>query len=271
MRALRSLRSVAREHVGTAMLGFQLMAHPVWRNADPDEGAGLGVLLVPGFGAADASLSFTSTWLASRGYRPAGARIGFNLGCTSELVDRIERRLEEHTDATGGPVALIGHSRGGGLARLAAARRPDLVCGLVMLGSPVVNPTAANPRVMLAARALAKLTAAGIPGLMDQECFSGACYADSTRALATPLPSTVPAVSMYSRTDAVVPWRLSLDPSAECVQVNSTHIGMGLAPDVYTALRPRLAAWATRQAPALRRSGRRDENSHRRIAARPEC
>lgn len=137
----------------------------------------------------------------------------------------------------------IGHSRGGGLARLAAVRRPGLARGLVMLGSPVVDPMAANPNVMLAARALTRLAAVGVPGLMDRECFSGDCYQDSTQALGTPLPSTVPAVSMYSRTDAVVPWRLSLDPSAGCVEVRSTHIGMGLAPDVYTALRPRLASW----------------------------
>ncbi|MET9631989.1 alpha/beta fold hydrolase [Lentzea sp. NPDC006480] len=243
MRALRSLHSIVREHVGTAVLGFQLMAHPVWREADPDEGAGTGVLLVPGFGAADAALSLTSTWLSQRGYRPAGARIGFNLGCTTELVDRIERRLEQHAEVTGGRVVLIGHSRGGGLARLATVRRPDLVRGLVMLGSPVVDPMAANPDVMLAARALARLAAAGVPGVMDDECFSGGCYDNNTQALATPLQPDVPAVSMYSRTDAVVPWRLSLDPSAECVEVRSTHIGLGLAPDVYTALRPRLASW----------------------------
>ncbi|WP_439658428.1 alpha/beta fold hydrolase [Lentzea sp. HUAS TT2] len=255
MRALRSLHSIAREHVGTAMLGIQLMGHPAWRHADPDEGAGAGVLLVPGFGAADAALSPTSIWLAHRGYRPAGARIGFNLGCTTELVDRIEQRLEEHADTTGGPVVLIGHSRGGGLARLAAVRRPELVRGLVMLGSPVVDPMAANANVMLAAHALTRLAAVGVPGLMDRECFNGTCYENSTQALAGPLPHGVPAVSMYSRSDAVVPWRLSLDPSAECVEVNSTHIGMGVAPDVYTALRPRLAAWVTGHVAAPERVG----------------
>lgn len=255
MRALRSLRSIAREHVGTAMLGLQLMAHPVWRHADPDEGAGAGVLLVPGFGAADAALGLTSTWLAHRGYRPAGARIGFNLGCTTELVDRIERRLEEHADTTGGPVVLIGHSRGGGLARLAAVRRPDLVRGLAMLGSPVVDPMAANANVMLAAHTLTRLAAVGVPGLMDRDCFSGTCYEINTQALARPLPPGVPAVSMYSRTDAVVPWRLSLDPSAECVEVDSTHIGMGLAPDVYATLQPRLASWTTDQAATPLRVG----------------
>lgn len=248
MNALRSLRSVAREHAVTAKLGFQLLADPVWRETDPGEGGGLGVLLVPGFGAADVSLSFVSTWLGHRGYRPAGARIGFNLGCTTELVDRIEQRLEEHADATGGPVVLVGHSRGGGLARLAAVRRPDLVRGLVMLGSPVVDPLAANPHVMLAARTLARLAAAGVPGLMNHECFNGTCHDDSVQALAVPL--TIPAVSMFSRDDAVVPWRLSQDPSAECVEVDSTHIGMGLAPDVYRVLQQRLAVWTPTYAAA---------------------
>ncbi|MGW6443442.1 alpha/beta fold hydrolase [Lentzea sp. NPDC055074] len=250
MNALRSLRSVAREHAVTAKLGFQLLADPVWREADPDEGGGLGVLLVPGFGAADVSLGFVSTWLGQRGFRPAGARIGFNLGCTTELVDRIEVRLREHADATGGPVVLIGHSRGGGLARLAAVRRPDLVRGLVMLGSPVVDPLAANPHVMLAARTLARLAAVGVPGLMNHECFIGTCHDDSVRALAAPLRT--PAVSVFSRSDAVVPWRLSQDPSAECVEVSSTHIGMGLAPDVYRVLRHRLAAWTPTAAMASR-------------------
>ncbi|MDX3658921.1 alpha/beta hydrolase [Streptomyces sp. ID05-26A] len=250
MNALRSLRSIAREHAVTAKLGFRLLADPVWREADPDEGGGLGVLLVPGFGAADVSLSFVSTWLGHRGYRPGGARIGFNLGCTTELVDRIEQRLEEHADATGGPVVLVGHSRGGGLARLAAARRPDLVRGLVMLGSPVVDPLAANPHVMLAARTLARLAAVGVPGLMNHECFNGICHDDSVRSLAVPL--TIPAVSMFSKSDEVVPWRLSQDPSAECVEVDSTHIGMGLAPDVYRVLRERLAAWTPAYAAASR-------------------
>ncbi|GGM86782.1 hypothetical protein GCM10011609_24210 [Lentzea pudingi] len=252
MNPLRSLRSVAREHAVTAKLGFQLIADPVWREADPEEGGGLGVLLVPGFGAADVSLSFVSTWLGHRGYRPAGARIGFNLGCTTELVDRIERRLEEHADATGGPVVLIGHSRGGGLARLAAVRRPDLVRGLIMLGSPVVDPLAANPHVMLAARTLARLAAVGVPGLMNHECFNGVCHDDSVRALAVPLQPALPAVSMFSTSDEVVPWRLSQDPSAECVEVDSTHIGMGLAPDVYRVLRDRLAAWAPAAATVAR-------------------
>ena len=243
MSAAGQLRSLAREHVAVAALTIpRQLRHPVWRDATPHEGAGLGVVLVPGFGAGDFSLTLPATWLRDRGYVPVGAGVGFNVGCTSELVDRIEQRLEEHAEATGGPVVLLGQSRGGGLARLASVRRPDLVCGLVMRGSPVLDPMGAPPHVLVAAKALARLAAIGVPGLMNTDCLSGTCYEDNVTAISAPLD--VPAVSVYSRSDGIVPWRLCLDPAADCVEVHSTHTGMGLDPDVYLALRPRLAAWA---------------------------
>ncbi|KOV90026.1 alpha/beta fold hydrolase [Nocardia sp. NRRL S-836] len=240
------LRSLAREHVAVAALTIpRLLRDRVWRDADPHEGAGLGVVLVPGFGANDLSLTFTTTWLRDRGYVPVGAGTGFTVGCTSELVDRVERRLEEHAEATGGPVVLLGQSRGGGIVRVAATRRPDLVAGLVMLGSPILDPMGAHPQVLLAAKALALLAQAGVPGLMSTDCLSGTCFDDNTRAVTAPLD--VPAVSVYSQSDGIVPWRLCLDPSAECVEVHSTHTGMALDPDVYRALRPRLAEWAAQR------------------------
>jgi pimeloyl-ACP methyl ester carboxylesterase len=243
MSAVGQLRSLARENVAVAALTIpRLLRHSVWRDVNPHEGAGLGVVLVPGFGASDFSLALATTWLRDRGYLPVGAGVGLNVGCTSELVDRVEQRLEEHAEATGGPVVLLGQSRGGGLARLGAARRPDLVRGLVMLGSPVLDPMGAHPHVLLAARALAGLSAIGVPGLMDEDCLSGTCFEDNVAAATAPLQ--MPAVSVYSKSDGIVPWRLSLDPSAEHVEVHSTHTGMGLDPDVYLALRPRLAGWA---------------------------
>ncbi|MEU7479830.1 alpha/beta fold hydrolase [Lentzea sp. NPDC042327] len=242
------LRSLAREHVAVAALTIpRLLRHRVWRDANPHEGAGLGVVLVPGFGASDLSLTFTTTWLRDRGYVPTGAGTGFTVGCTSELVDRVEQRLVEHAEATGGPVVLLGQSRGGGLARVAATRRPDLVSGLVMMGSPVLDPMGAHPQVLLAARALAQLSRVGVPGLMDPECLAGDCFEDNVQAAAAPLPPELPAVSIYSRSDGIVPWQLCQDPSAECVEVHSTHTGMALDPDVYQILRPRLAEWAAQR------------------------
>lgn len=249
MGVVEAVRAAAREQVLVAMaLGIpRLLGDPAWRAAEPDEGGGLGVVLVPGFGFGDRSLHLTATWLRKRGYAPIGARIGLNVGCTTRLLDRLERRVEQHVEATGGKVVLFGQSRGGGLCRLLAVRRPELVRGLVMLASPVLDQLGAHPSVMRVARALARLSSAGVPGLLDEDCFAGLCYDTNSSVMGRPLE--VPAIAVFSRNDAIAPWELCADPCADCVEVASSHTGMGLDPEVYRLLAPRLAAWARRGHP----------------------
>jgi pimeloyl-ACP methyl ester carboxylesterase len=241
-RTAETLRVATREHVVAAMLGIpRLLRSRAWTEVDPTQGQGLGVLLVPGFGANDHSLSLTSTWLKSRGYRPTGARLGFTVDCTTTLVDRIEEALEHHAAKTGGPVILLGQSRGGMIARLAAVRRPDLVRGLIMLGSPVVEPLNAQRDVLAIARLLTRLSALGVPGLMNDDCLTGTCFTENFTALSRPL--TAPALSIYSRSDGIVPWQCSQDHHATCVEVHSTHTGMAFDPAVYTTLDQHLREW----------------------------
>ena len=45
-------------------------------------------------------------------------------------------------------MALIGQSRGGIFARALAARRPDLVSGIVTLGAPTVSQLSTHPLVL---------------------------------------------------------------------------------------------------------------------------
>ncbi|GGM69951.1 hypothetical protein GCM10011609_02110 [Lentzea pudingi] len=220
----------------------RLLRHPVWRNTDPKLGQGLGVVLVPGFGAGDVSLLPAASWLRARGFAPVSAGVGLTVGCTGDLLAKLLHRTEEHAERTGRPVVLFGQSRGGWLGRLVAALRPDLVHGLAMLGSPVLDPTGAHPRAMRIARFLTRLASAGVPGLLDDDCLRGPCYDEHVKMLAEPL--RVPAISIFSRSDGVVPWELCQDPCAECVEVGSTHTGMGFDPAVYEVLGPRLAAWA---------------------------
>ncbi|HUQ56658.1 esterase/lipase family protein [Lentzea sp.] len=238
------LRSGATESVFRALWDVpRLLRHPVWRNADPGQGGGRGVVLVPGFGAGGVSLSPAGWWLRARGYRPVNAGVGFTVGCTADLLAKLMRSTEEHAERTGRPVVLLGQSRGGGLARIAAARRPDLVHGLVMMASPVLDPLGAHPSAMRVALFLTRLAAAGVPGLLDEDCLHGPCFDEHVRTLAEPL--RVPAISFFSRSDGIVPWQLCQDPCAECLEVHSTHTGMGFDPQVYELLGPRLAAWAS--------------------------
>lgn len=222
-----------------------LMRHPIW-TGPADEGAGLGVLVVPGFGGPDVSTAVLRDWLAHRGYRPTGARLAMNLGCTEDLVARLTGCAEEHVRATGGPVVLLGHSRGGWLARLVAVRRPDLVRGVVMVGSPVLDPLDARGPATVLCRLLVRLSALGFRGLLDADCLDGACRDTAAAGLAAPLD--VPAVTIYSRRDGVVGWRSCRDPAAEWVEVGSSHTGMGTDPDLYAELAPRLARWAAERA-----------------------
>jgi pimeloyl-ACP methyl ester carboxylesterase len=200
------------------------------------------VLLVPGFGGGDLTLAVLRCWLRRRGYVPGRARLGLNVGCSSVLVDRLEHRVAAHVHATGRPVVLVGHSRGGWLARLVAVRRPDLVAGLVMLGSPVLDPLACHPVVTRACRALVAAGRLGLRGVLDAECLEGPCRETTSAGLAAPLP--MPAVAVFSRTDAVVAWQRCLDPAAEPVEVSCAHTALGADSQVYTALEPWLAARA---------------------------
>ena len=76
---------------------------------------------------------------------------------------------------------------------------------------------------------------------------SGGVDADAervTRRLDARSPISVPLTVMFSRRDGVVAWRACLDratPGVEHVEVSSTHIGMGVDPDVWAVVAERLA------------------------------
>jgi hypothetical protein len=102
-------RPGSRESVFVALPGIpRVLRHAAWQPADPGEGKGLGVLLVPGFGFGDTSLALTSAWLRNRNYRPAGARIGFSVGCTRDLVGRSSAGPRARSGDAGQPGALPG-------------------------------------------------------------------------------------------------------------------------------------------------------------------
>jgi pimeloyl-ACP methyl ester carboxylesterase len=76
-----------------------------------------------------------------------------------------------------GPVTLVGHSRGGQLARVAAVRRPDAVDRLVTVVTPWTIGPPDRPGVALATRALRGLRRRGVDVLASIECADGPCCA----------------------------------------------------------------------------------------------
>jgi triacylglycerol lipase len=193
-------------------------------------------MLIPGFMAGDPSLGVLRQWLRRRGHRVRMSGIRTNVGCAEAIVGKLEKRLAALAQEAGEPVFLIGQSRGGALARSLAVRKPRSVAGLVMLGSPLADSLAVSTQVLRTVRWVAALGDAGVPGVFSSSCKDGACCADFRAELAAPIPSSVRATAVYSRSDGIVDWRACVDPRADPVEVASSHCGMSVNLDVYRVL-----------------------------------
>ncbi len=208
---------------------------------DPRRAAGLEpVLLVPGFMAGDSTLKGMGAMLRGAGYRTYRSQIHVNVGCTREAADRLERRLEAIAIRRGRKVSIVGHSLGGMLARGLAARRPDLVHGIVSMGSPILAPGAVHGVLAWDAEMLTRLARAGFGGLMSEDCVAGSCARSSFEETQRALDPEVGFTSIYSRRDGIIDWRACLDPAADAVEVPTSHVGMAFDPVVFDAVREAL-------------------------------
>ena len=253
----RSSRPPLWREVRLGLEGASLLRDRVLRGEGLPDGRGRPALLIPGFLAGDTSLALMSDWLRRAGYRPSRTGMRVNANCGGAAVEGLERRLERAVEEQGQRAVVIGQSRGGSFAKVLACRRPDLVSGVLTLGTPQVDPVAVHPLVRLHVEAVSRLGSLGAPGLFKRSCLAGDCCASFWEELSGPLPSGVGFVSVYSRSDGIVDWRACLDPAAdELVEISSTHCGMAVNP----------AAWRA-VAAALDRFGRAE--ARRRPASKP--
>ncbi len=82
----------------------------------------------------------------------------------------------------------------------------------------------------------ARLSRAGVPGLMSEDCVAGACARRSFDEGRAPMPASVDFTAIYSRRDGIVDWRACVDPLATPLEVRVSHIGMALDPRVIVAV-----------------------------------
>lgn len=194
-------------------------------------GQGQRVLVLPGYGAGDASTAVLRAYVRFLGYQPRGWGLGRNTGEVPELLPRVGERLEELAREEGGPIGLIGWSLGGYLAREAARERPRAARQVITLGSPVVG----GPKYTAVASAYRRRG-------VDLDAIEAEVAARNRQPLETPV------TAVYSRSDGVVAWQACIDRHAqnvEHVEVETAHLGLGFSPAVFEIIAERLARQET--------------------------
>jgi pimeloyl-ACP methyl ester carboxylesterase len=130
------------------------LARPEGRIGYDVAGAGSLVVLVPGMGDLRASYRFLAPTLREAGYRVACTDLRGHGDSDTTFTSYGDEETAGDVIALigelGGPAVVIGNSMGAGSAVLAAAQRPGLVSGLVLVGPFVRNgKTSALQRLLL--------------------------------------------------------------------------------------------------------------------------
>ena len=208
-------------------LAMYVAASPLLRRTAP-RGDGHPVLVLPGLMAADSSTRMLRAYLRRLGYHVHGWRLGRNLGPTREAVLGMGARLDALLERHGRTISVIGWSLGGIYAREMARLRPGDVRQVITLGSPFNMKDGVESR---AHRTYNRYSHLHIDG-------------GALRSGGTAVELSVPATSVYSRFDGIVPWRACLDVESsisENVEVYGAHVGLGYNPAALWVIADRLA------------------------------
>ncbi len=116
---------------------LRLLNDPVWRRRESPAAASRPVLLVPGFMATPASLAPMRQWFQRQGCNAQVASVGLNAGPSASAAQVVLENVRRMAAESGQRVLVVGHSRGGQHARVAAVRAPEAVEVLVTLGTPL--------------------------------------------------------------------------------------------------------------------------------------
>ncbi len=203
--------------------GATLATLPILHSAP--RGDGHSVLIFPGLVASDLSTEPLRNYLQAQGYSAHEWGLGRNLGPRPGVLDACRDRIKKLRRESGRKVSLIGWSLGGVYAREMAKEVPEDVRCVITLGTPFRG----SPRATNAWRVY--------------EVASGETIDTVNREQIERSPP-VPTTSIFSRTDGVVAWQCSVEREAhqvENIEVEASHIGLGVHPAVLYAVADRLA------------------------------
>lgn len=204
-----------------------LLRDPVFRGRGVPHGDGRPVLLIPGFMAGDWYLRVMENWLNRVGYRGYVSGMLLNIHYSERVLAGLRRKVNEIRKESGARVSLVGHSRGGLLAKVFAQRRPDAVEQVIGLGSPFANWTDLTPLTMHAVR---------VVRTANELAFGRKLNPEARFTYDLELAPSVPTTSIYTKSDDVVNFRACLRPDIPAIPVWGSHNGLVLNPEVYRTL-----------------------------------
>jgi len=192
-------------------------------------------------------------WLARIGYQPIMSSLAWNAGCPRRLLGQVETACAGALYRNKADVAIIGHSRGGLLAKAYAQRLGARATHLIAVGSPLggmlraghaglaqlADPNAADQSV---ARRSVVQAGRSVTRLLDPDCDTPVCGCVYIDELLAPMPAHLAVTSIYSRTDSIVPPEASVVEGAHNIEVGGTHAGLMFNREVYPHLAAALAA-----------------------------
>ena len=198
-----------------------------WRAlADAPRGDGGPVMLLPGLFNGDRSNMVLRHYLSTLEHDAAGWGLGRNLGQRTVGANgaRLLAAIEQRAARTGRPVALVGISLGGVMARIAARRLPDLVSSVVTVSAPFAGPPEHMPMWPVYRRCL-NLDRAQVTALLAEA------------AAALPVPAT----AIWSAADGLVGGEQCHGDDCSAVAVRASHLWVQFNPKVLRAVAAALA------------------------------